>query len=157
MVYDSLAAVVFDLAESPATREFLGFGEADDERRWHAHGCVMTTARTRCSPRPGAWRTRGASSMNYGRIKSTMAAGALTLFGKLYDVERDLQPAHADERLWKWQLQAQPVAELLHDSLGRWKALTRYLDNGAVPLDKPRRKSDPTDRARPQQLVDCNA
>jgi transposase len=167
-VYDSIAAVVFDFAESRSgrhAREFLGFGEADDERRWRgtlvcddysAYKALFEKGVTEAGCLAHARRKFHELWANH---KSTLAAEALTLFGKLYDVERDLQGLDAEERRRQRKLHAQPVAKLLHEwllaqrqkvpagsataraidySLGRWKALTRYLENGAVPIDNNR-------------------
>lgn len=166
--YDSIAAVVFDFAESRSgrhAREFLGFGEEDDERRWRgtlvcddysAYKALFEKGVTEAGCLAHARRK---FHELWASHKSTLAAEALTLFGKLYDIERDLQRLDAEERRRQRQLHAQPVAKLLHEwllaqrqkvpagsataraidySLGRWDALTRYLDNGAVPIDNNR-------------------
>ena len=88
--------------------------------------------------------------------KSPLAEEALKLFGKLYDVEREARELSAEERQRMRQLQSQPIADKLREwlllqrqkatdgtaiakaidySLGRWKALTRFLDDGALPID----------------------
>jgi transposase len=88
--------------------------------------------------------------------KSPLAEEALKLFGKLYDVEREARELSAGERQRIRQLQSQPIADKLREwlllqrqkatdgtaiakaidySLGRWKALTRFLDDGALPID----------------------
>ena len=85
-----------------------------------------------------------------------MAEEALQLFGKLYDVEREARELSAGERQRMRQLQAQPIADKLREwlllqrlkatdgtaiakaidySLGRWTALTRFLGDGALPID----------------------
>ncbi len=167
-VYDSIAAVVFDFAESRSgrhAREFLGFGEEDDERRWRgtlvcddysAYKALFEKGVTEAGCLAHARRKFHELWANH---KSTLAAGALTLFCKLYEVERDLQGLDADERRRQRERRARPVAELLHAwlltqrqkvpagsataraidySLGRWEALTRYLGDGAVPIDNNR-------------------
>jgi transposase len=88
--------------------------------------------------------------------QSALAEEALQLFGKLYDVEREARELSAEERQRIRQLQSQPIADKLREwlllqrqkatdgtaiakaidySLGRWKALTRFLDDGALPID----------------------
>ena len=88
--------------------------------------------------------------------KSQIAEEALKLFGVLYDVERQAQELHTDKRRELRQQLARPVADTLHAwllaqrqrvpegsatakaidySLGRWAALTRYLNDGAIPAD----------------------
>ena len=88
--------------------------------------------------------------------QSALAEEALQLFGKLYDVEREARELSAGERQRIRQLQSQPIADKLREwlllqrlkatdgtaiakaidySLGRWQALTRFLDDGALPID----------------------
>jgi transposase len=88
--------------------------------------------------------------------KSQLAEQALHSIGGLYEVERQAKDMSDEER---WQLRqeiAAPIAQKLHEwmlaqrdlvpegsatakaldySLKRWVALTRYLDDGAVPID----------------------
>jgi len=88
--------------------------------------------------------------------QSQIAEEALKLFGVLYDVECQAQELDAEQRRqWRQQL-ARPAADTLHAwllaqrqrvpdgsatakainyNLGRWAALTHYLDDGAVPAD----------------------
>jgi len=90
--------------------------------------------------------------------KSAIAAEALALYGELYGVEREAQELKlndADRRDLR-QRKAKPIAEALHAwlerqlarvpegsatakailySLRRWPALTRYLDDGNLPID----------------------
>jgi hypothetical protein len=88
--------------------------------------------------------------------KSAIAAEALALIGQLYGVERDVATLDAEDRQRRRQEKARPIADTLHRwmlvqrqrvpdgtatakaldySLKRWAALTRYLDDGAVPID----------------------
>lgn len=88
--------------------------------------------------------------------KSQIADEALKLFGVLYDVERQVQELDAQQRWQIRQQQARPVADTLHAwllaqrqrvpdgsatakaidySLGRWGPLTRFLDDGNIPID----------------------
>jgi transposase len=88
--------------------------------------------------------------------KSTVAEQALVFFGQLYGVERAVQALDVDERQRIRQLKARPIADglltwltrqrqkvpegsatarAIDYSLNRWAALTRYLDDGAVPAD----------------------
>jgi transposase len=87
---------------------------------------------------------------------STLAEQALKLFGVLYDIEREGKALESEQRWRLRQAKAKPVADTLHAwlianrqrvpdgsatakaidySLGRWAALTRYLDDGALPAD----------------------
>lgn len=88
--------------------------------------------------------------------KSQLAGQALNLIGRLYDVERDIKTLDPASRYEHRQARARPIADALHRwlqaqrqrvpegsatakaidySLKRWVALTRYLDDGAVPID----------------------
>lgn len=87
---------------------------------------------------------------------SAVAEEALKLFGALYDVEREAREVSAEQRQRIRQLQSRPIADKLREwlllqrqkatdgtaiakaidySLGRWEALTRFLDDGALPID----------------------
>lgn len=90
--------------------------------------------------------------------KSAIAAEALELYGALYGVEREAKELalDAEGRRELRQRKAKPVAEALRAwleaklalmpegsatakallySLRRWSALTRYLDDGSLPID----------------------
>ena len=88
--------------------------------------------------------------------QSVLAEEALKLFGALYDVERQAREVNAEQRQRARQLQSRPIADKLREwlllqrqkatdgtaiakaidySLGRWDALTRFLDDGALPID----------------------
>jgi transposase len=88
--------------------------------------------------------------------KSTIAAAAIDLMGQLYGIERELKTLTPDERLRQRQQRAAPIAKTLHEwliaqrakildgsataraldySLKRWEALTRYLQDPALPID----------------------
>jgi transposase len=88
--------------------------------------------------------------------KSSIGGQALALFGKLYDVEREVADLDAERRRTIRQERAKPVADALRTwltaqrqkvppgsattmaidyTLGRWAALTRYIDDGDLPAD----------------------
>jgi transposase len=88
--------------------------------------------------------------------KSELAAKALEYIGGLYEIERESKDLPPDKRREIRQTRAKPLADALHQwmlahrqkvpdgsgtakaldySLKRWAALTRYLDDGAVPID----------------------
>ena len=98
--------------------------------------------------------------------KSSLAAQALDAIQRRHEVERDAQNLSPDKRQKHRAERARPVADALHhwlraqrqkvpdgtgtakaldDSLKRWQALTRYLDDGAVPIDNNwlKTRSDP--------------
>ncbi len=91
--------------------------------------------------------------------KSQLAEQALQYIGQLYDIERQVKDLPADERRRIRQEQARPLVDTLHQwmlaqrqrvpegsatakaldySLKRWGALTRYLDDGQLPIDNNR-------------------
>ena len=80
----------------------------------------------------------------------------MKLFGALYDVERQAGELSSEQRQRMRQLQSRPIVDKLHEwlvlhrqratdgtaiakaidySLGRWPALIRFLDDGALPID----------------------
>jgi transposase len=88
--------------------------------------------------------------------KSELAAKALEYIGQLYMIEQETKDLPPDKRQSIRNEKARPIADALHQwmvahrqklpegfgtakaldyNLKRWKALTRYLDDGAVPID----------------------
>ena len=88
--------------------------------------------------------------------KSQIASQALSYISALYDVEREVKYLTADERLRIRQARSRPLADAFHQwmglqrrqitdgsataraldySLKRWGALTRFLDDGQLPID----------------------
>jgi len=88
--------------------------------------------------------------------KSELAAKALEYIGGLYEIERETKDLPPDKRQDIRRVRAKPLAETFYQwmlahrqkvpdgsgtakaldySLKRWEALTRYLDDGAVPID----------------------
>ena len=88
--------------------------------------------------------------------KSQIAEQALALIGQIYEIERQAQGADADERLRIRQQQSRSAVDRLHlwltehrgkvpsgsatakamdYSLRRWPALTRFLEDGRIPID----------------------
>ena len=88
--------------------------------------------------------------------QSTLAEQALEYISQLYRVEREVKDLPPDKRHAIRHEQARPIADALHQwmlihrqkvpdgsgtaraldySIKRWTALTRYLDDGAVPID----------------------
>jgi len=88
--------------------------------------------------------------------KSPLAEEALLLFKKLYDIEREARELSSEQRQRMRQLESKPIADKLREwlvlhrqratdgtaiakaidySLGRWLALIRFLDDGALPID----------------------
>ena len=88
--------------------------------------------------------------------KSQIASQALSYISALYDVEREVKPLSIDERLHIRQTKSKPLADALYQwmvlqrrqitdgtatakaidySLKRWGALTRFVDDGQLPID----------------------
>ena len=87
---------------------------------------------------------------------SQVGEQALKFFIQLYEIERELQERNPDERKATRQDRSRPIADALHQwltqqrqkvpdgsatakaidySLRRWTALTRFLDDGDLPID----------------------
>lgn len=155
--FDPMKAVVFDFAESRGGRHADAFLST-----WRGTLVCDDYSGYKALFRQGVTE---AGCMAHARRKfhelwanhsSQIAEEALKLFGVLYEVERAAQDRDADQRYEMRQQQARPVADTLHAwllaqrqrvpdggataraidySLGRWGALTRYLDDGALPID----------------------
>ena len=88
--------------------------------------------------------------------KSQIAEQALVQIGQIYEIERQVQEVSTEERQRMRQQQTRPVIDKLHGwlsqhrakvpegsatakaidySLRRWTALTRFVDNGQLPVD----------------------
>ncbi|BBP45624.1 transposase [Thiosulfatimonas sediminis] len=88
--------------------------------------------------------------------KSTIAIQAIELMGQLYAIEKEIQPLAPEERQTIRQQKSKPIMDLLlkwlqvhrekvpkggatekviHYSLKRWDALSRYLGDGRLPID----------------------
>ena len=88
--------------------------------------------------------------------KSQIAGFALEQFAKVYDIEREVKELSADQRQAIRQQHTKPVLDALHQwmglqrqklpdssataraldySLRRWTALTRFVDDGQLPVD----------------------
>ena len=91
--------------------------------------------------------------------QSTLAAQALEYIGQLHMIEREIKDLPPDKRHAIRHEKARPIADALYQwmlihrqkvpdgsgtaraldySLKRWTALTRYLDDGMVPIDNNR-------------------
>ena len=87
---------------------------------------------------------------------SEIAGQAVTLIAKLYEIEREAREFEPEARWLLRQQRSKPIVEALHTwlteqrqklakvdvtakaidySLSNWRALTRYLDDGNVPID----------------------
>ena len=162
-VFDPLKAVVFDFADSRAGRHvqaFLGADQTDGGWRgtlvcddYAGYKALFGTNIAEAGCLAHARRKFFDLWVNH---QSTVAERALAFFADLYKVEREVQDLDVDERRWIRQLKAKPVADALQAwlvaqrqkvpegsatakaidySLHRWAALTRYLGDGALPVD----------------------
>jgi transposase len=160
--YDDIKAVVFDFAETRAgenAREFLRIGRDD---AWQGTLVCDDYAGYKAMFHQGVTE---AGCLAHARRKfhelwdphkSPVAEQALKFFGLLYDIEREVQALDPDERRRLRQARAKPILQDFHVwllsqrarvpdgsataraidySLGRWTALVRYLQDGAVPCD----------------------
>lgn len=159
-VFEDLKAVVYDFTEGRAgahAREF--FGEwtgslvCDDYVGYKAcFTAGITEVGCMAHARRNFFDLHAAS-------QSPVAAQALESIGGLYAIERELKDLSPDERLRQRQQAARPLADKYHQwmlaqrqkvpegsgtaraldySLKRWVALTRYLDDGQLPIDNNR-------------------
>jgi transposase len=155
--FADLKAVVYDFAPSRAgehARAFLGAWRGklvcDDYAGYKAgFGNGITEIGCMAHARRKFFDLHAAN-------KSQLAAQALDYIGQLYELERQARLLAPDKRrqlrdaqarpiadgLYRWMLaQRQQVpdgsgtAKTLDYSLKRWPALTRYLDDGSVPID----------------------
>lgn len=154
--------VVFDFAEGRGGRHALEFLRHPGEHAWRGALVCDDYAGYKALFAEGVVE---AGCLAHARRKfhalwanhsSTLAGEALKLFGQLYDIEREVAQLDADERRRIRQEKARPAADVLHRwlianrqkvpggsatakaidySLGRWTALTRYIEDGNLPAD----------------------
>jgi len=156
--FEDLQAVVYDFCESRAgvhAREFLG--------DWQGTLVCDDYAGYKEGFKPG--RIIEAGCLAHARRKffdlhaankSQIAEFALEQFGKVYEIERQVKDLEAEERRTIRQQQTKPVLDALREwmtlqrqkvpgnsatakaldySLNRWTALTRFVDDGQLPVD----------------------
>ncbi len=156
--FEDLKAVVYDFCESRAgvhAREFLGdwqgtlvcddyagYKEGFKSGRIIEAGCLAHARRKFFDL--------------HAANKSQIAECALEQFGKVYEIERQVKDQEAEERRAIRQQQTKPVLDALREwmllqrqkvpgnsatakaldySLNRWAALTRFVDDGQLPVD----------------------
>lgn len=135
-------------------RDFAGILQADAYGGWgklYASGHVTEAACWAHARRPW-WELH----QSLGRTPGTVAEQALKRIAALYAIEADIRGQPPDERRRMRQARAGPLLEELHAwlsamvgrvsakseiaaaigySLTRWKALTRYIDDGRIEID----------------------
>ena len=155
--YDTLKAIVYDFADSRAgehARRFLdgwsGKLVCDDYAGYKA---LFARGVTEVGCLAHARRKFHELWVNH---KSGVAEEALRFFGALYDIERIAMNLDTEERLRLRQLKSRPIADTLLQwltlqrqrategtaiakaidyTLVRWRALTRFIDDGDLPPD----------------------
>jgi hypothetical protein len=155
--FSDLRAVVYDFADSRAGEHARTFLES-----WQGKLVCDDYSGYKASFQQGITEIGCAAHARrkffdlHANHSSQVAGQALPFFAALYDIERDAAILDAEERRWLRQSRARPVCDALHDwlaaqrklvsegsaiakaldySLKRREALTRYLDDGNVPID----------------------
>jgi transposase len=135
-------------------KQFSGILQADAYGGWgklYASGRVVEAACWAHARRPW-WELH----LSLGRAPDTVAEQALKRIAALYAIEVDIRGQPPDERRRQRQARAGPLLEELHAwlsnmvgrvsakseiavaigySLTRWRALTRYVDDGRIEID----------------------
>jgi transposase len=160
--YDPLRAVVFEFADSRGgqhARAFLGLPGNEgwrgklvcDDFSGYKACFEMGVTEAGCLA-----HARRKFHELWAEHKSPIGERALKFFVELYDIERELGELQPDERKRMRQKRSRPVADALHQwltqqrqkvpdgsatakaidySLKRWRALTRFIDDGELPPD----------------------
>jgi transposase len=155
--FADMRAVVYDFADSRAgehARAFLGGWRGKlvcDNYSGYKAGFAQGMTEVGCLA-----HARRKFFDLHAANKSQIAQRALQFFGELYDIERDISEMGSEQRWANRQARARPIADALHAwmtgqrqlvpegsaiakaldySLKRWEALTRYLDDGHLPVD----------------------
>ena len=160
--YSALRAVVFDFAKTRGgqhVREFLGL---PGQERWRGklvcddfsgYKACFELGVTEVGCLAHARRKFHELWVNHA---SPIGEQALKFFGQLYEVEREVREIEADARKRIRQDRSRKLADALHQwliaqrhkvpegsataraidySLKRWRALTRFIDDGDLPAD----------------------
>ena len=160
--FNPMKAVVFDFADSRGGQHARAFLGLPDEHGWRGKLVCDDFSGYKACFELGVTEV---GCMAHARRKfhelwanhqSQVAEQALKFFGELYDVEREAASADSLGRLEARRRRSRPVADALHQwmrmqrqkipdgsataraidySLNRWVALTRFLDDGDLPID----------------------
>ena len=155
--FEDLKAVIYDFCETRAgehCRAFLGAWKGSlvcDDFGGYKAGFANGITEAGCM----AHARRKFFDLHVSN-KSTIAEQALDYISQIYDVERDVKHLVADERMHIRQTRSKPLADAfaqwmllqrtkitdgsatakaLDYSLKRWTALSRFLDDGQLPID----------------------
>jgi transposase len=161
-VFEDMKAVVYDFAPSRAGEHARAFLRCDDGVAWQGQLVCDDYAGYKASFTQGIVEVGCAAHARrkffelHASTQSATAAKALVFFGELYAIEQEVRGLDAQQRTAVRQEKARPVADALHTwllaqrvratdgtalaraldySLKRWAALTRYLDDGHLPID----------------------
>ena len=156
-VFEDIKAVVYDFCESRAgehARRFLGDWRGSlvcDDFSGYKAGFAQGMTEAGCLA-----HARRKFFDLHATNKSQLAGFALEQFARVYDIEREVKDLSADQRQSIRQQQTKPVLDALHEwmslqrqklpdssatsraldySLRRWEALTRFADDGQLPVD----------------------
>ena len=160
--FNPMKAVVFDFADSRGGQHARAFLGLPDEHGWRGKLVCDDFSGYKACFELGVTEV---GCMAHARRKfhelwanhqSQVAEQALKFFGELYDVEREAASMGSLGRLEARRRRSRPVADALHQwmrmqrqkipdgsataraidySLNRWVALTRFLDDGDLPID----------------------
>ncbi|EJL68225.1 transposase [Variovorax sp. CF313] len=160
-VFEDLRAVVYDFADSRAGEHARAFLQQGSEP-WIGKLVCDDYAGYKASFTQGVTEIGCAAHARrkffelQASTKSAVAEQAMKFFGELYEIEREVHGLTTQQRLVIRQHKARPVADALHAwmvahrlratdgtalaraldySLKRWTALTRYVDDGQLPID----------------------
>lgn len=158
--YSALSAVIYDFTlgrSGQHARDFLGDWQGSlicDDYGGYKQGFAKGIVEIGCMAHA---RRKFVELEASGR--SQIAAQAVDYIRQLYEVEREAQAFSAEKRRRLRQKRSKPILDGLHRwmqanrlkipdgtasaraldySLKRWAALTRYLDDGALPIDNNR-------------------
>ena len=160
--FNPMKAVVFDFADSRGgqhARAFLGLDQNDGWKGklvtddFSGYKACFELGVTEAGCMAHARRKFHELWVNHG---STVGEQALKFFIQLYDIEREVAETSVDERRERRRQRSRPAADALHHwmrqqrqkipdgsataraidySLKRWAALTRFIDDGELPID----------------------
>ena len=155
--FEDMRAVVYDFCDSRAgehARTFLGEWKGSlvcDDYAGYKAGFAQGITEVACLA-----HARRKFFDLHASSKSTVAESALDQIGAVYEIERELQGLGHDERQRARQERSRPLLDALHRwmlltrqkvpdgsatakaldySLKRWIALTRFVDDGQLPVD----------------------
>ncbi|AOV05341.1 IS66 family transposase [Delftia tsuruhatensis] len=160
-VFEDLRAVVYDFAPSRAGEHARAFLQQDNQP-WRGKLVCDDFSGYKASFAQGVTEVGCAAHARrkfyelHANTGSAVAEQALRFFGELYEIEREARTLDTSQRLRLRQEKARPLADSLHAwmlaqrlratdgtglaraldySLKRWAALTRYIDDGQLPID----------------------